>query len=72
MTKVLVQKERIPNVPRCVGSAIHQNEGSLGVVVLLAGFSIYVIHQRSVARSKGEHDQPRRGFHKTTTYRESE
>ncbi len=45
MIKVLKQKDRIPNVPRSVGSAFQKNEGSPGVVVLLAGFSIYFVHQ---------------------------
>jgi len=43
MIKVLKQKEKMPNVPRCVGSGFHKNEGSPGVVVLFAGFSIYFI-----------------------------
>ena len=65
MIKVLRQKERIPNVPRCVGSGFHKNEGSPGEVVLLAGVSIYFIYQQRIARSR-DHDRPRRGSQTTT------
>ena len=40
MIKVLRQNEMILKVPRCCGSPIHKYEGLLGVVVLVAGFSI--------------------------------
>jgi hypothetical protein len=40
MIKVVKQKERIPNVVRCLGSPTHKYAGSLGVVVLVVGFSI--------------------------------
>ena len=40
MIRVLKQKERIPNVVRCLGSPIHKYGGLLGVVVLFVGFSI--------------------------------
>jgi hypothetical protein len=46
MSKVLRQSEMIPNVPRCFGSATHEDERSLGVVVLVAGFSIYFVDQK--------------------------
>jgi hypothetical protein len=42
-TKVVRQSERIPKVPRCLGSATHEYGGLLGVVVLVAGFSIYFV-----------------------------
>ena len=64
MIKVLRQKERMPNVPRCVGSGFHKNEGSPGEVVLLAGVSIYVMHQQRIARSR-DHDQPPGGSQTT-------
>jgi hypothetical protein len=40
MIMVDKQRERIPNVPRCLGSATHENGGWL---VLLAGLSIYLV-----------------------------
>ena len=40
MIKVLKQNVMIPKVPRCFGSPIHKYGGLLGVVVLVAGFSI--------------------------------
>jgi hypothetical protein len=43
MSKVLRQSEMMPKVPRCFGSATHEDWGSLGVVVLAAGFSIYFV-----------------------------
>jgi len=45
MIKVLKQNEMIPKVPRCFGSGTHQDMGLLGVVVLVAGFSIYFVDQ---------------------------
>jgi len=43
MIKVLRQNEMIPKVPRCFGSGTHKYGGFLGVVVLVAGFSIYTV-----------------------------
>jgi hypothetical protein len=40
MIKVVKQKEMIPKVPRCFGSPIHKYGGLMGIVVLVAGFSI--------------------------------
>ena len=45
MIRVLRQKEMILKVPRCFGSSIHLGEGSLGAMLLLVGFSIYVVDQ---------------------------
>ena len=40
MMRVLKQKERIPNVVRCLGCPIHKYGGLLGEVVLVVGSSI--------------------------------
>ena len=45
MIKVLVHNERIPKLPRCFGSSTHEYTGLLGVVVLAAEFSIYLMDQ---------------------------
>jgi len=51
MMMVVKQTERIPNVVRCLGSPIHKY---LGVVVLLVGFSIYIMGQyRQYVQQKG-------------------
>jgi len=49
MIRVLMRIEMIPNVPRCFGSPIHKYVGLSGVVLLVAGTSIYLcvsIHNR--------------------------
>jgi hypothetical protein len=43
MSKVLIQSQVIPKVPRCAGSATHEDGESLGVAVSTAGFSIYFV-----------------------------
>jgi len=54
MIVVVKQTERIPNVVRCLGSPIHKYGGLLGVVVLVVGFSIYLMGQyRQYVRQKG-------------------
>jgi hypothetical protein len=45
MIIVVKQRERIANVPRCFGSSTHEYACWLGVVVLLAGLSIYLLLQ---------------------------
>jgi len=45
MIKVLKQSEMIPKVPRCFGSPTHICEGLIGMVVLVAGFSICFAEQ---------------------------
>jgi hypothetical protein len=44
MRIVVKHRERIPNVPHCFGSSTHEYAGWLGVTVLLAGLSIYLVH----------------------------
>jgi hypothetical protein len=43
MIKVLRQSEMMPKVPLCFGSGTHEDWGSLGVVALVAEFSIYFV-----------------------------
>src|SRR5258706_14586152 len=46
MIKVVEQNETIPKVPRWFGSPIHLYGGLLGIVALVAEFSIYFVCQR--------------------------
>jgi hypothetical protein len=57
MIKVVKQKERIPNVDRCVGCPTHKYGGSPGVVVLVVVSPICLWVRRDKRSNNRQRDQ---------------
>ena len=68
MTNVLKQSKKTPKVPRCFGSGTQIRGGPLGVVVLVARFSIYFSDRYRQQVRQSEEGGYLHGYERAATY----